>query len=241
MLRTGRRRLVFLLTPLATTISSILGLYLKVYGQSTSWRVVGGLVLILISSAFLASYFTHVRPVRDASTVGRLLLDHVGQRIAKYCQDKGVSIRLNALILYRPARFLFLARRFKARWSLGMHQADAGTEFGIKKGVSGQVFKSGNSVAVDMEESRNRDPRTWKFTERDLRRLKFPGHTLIWSFPVFELNRENYPTGRILGTLNLDSLQKGAFQALVRDDVVRTELEDMMEQLQDMVSRVASC
>ncbi|HJX82958.1 MAG TPA: hypothetical protein VJ723_01295 [Candidatus Angelobacter sp.] len=226
-----------MLTPLATIMGALIGVYLKT-NPNISWWIVGGLLGGLILSAVLASYFTHIRPARDASTVGRLLLDHIGTRIVKYCDEKGIAVRLNVLVVYRPLRFLFLMRRFKVRWSLEMHHADGGADFGIRKGVAGRVFATGVNLAIDMENPNNQG--VWKFTERDCRRLKFPSHTLIWSFPVCELNKENYITGRVLGTLNLDSLEPNAFNILVADQAVRNEVELMMQELQDVVSKVAS-
>ena len=96
-------------------------------------------------------------------------------------------------------------------------------------------------MAIDMEDPRNGSPRIWGFTDHDLERLKFPDLTLIWSFPVFNLNKDGNPTGPILGTVNLDSLQKDAFKILVGNAAIRAEVERMMQELADVVSKIASC
>jgi hypothetical protein len=197
------------------------------------------MITIMLLCTFLPSYYTYIRPLKDSNVIGRLLLDLVGNRIRAYCLGKGVEVRLNVLMIYRPARFLFSIRRFRVRWHLGMaHDGDGAAEFGITKGVVGRVFKSGNRVAVNVEGSK---PSDWNFTARDLRRLKLPDHKMIWSFPVNGLDKTDMPTGIILGTVNLDSLQVGAYTKLVADPVVRAELESMLQDFQDIVMKIASC
>lgn len=120
------------------------------------------------------------------------------------------------------------------------HDGDGAAEFGITKGVAGEARRRGNKYAVNMEDPKNKS-NAWRFSRRDIKRLKFPEHTLIWSFPVYELDKQDDPTGKILGTVNLDSLKPGAYAALIGDPAVRTELESMMADFQDVVMKIASC
>jgi hypothetical protein len=238
MFRQRARRFLFLLNPLAASSGAILGVYLKVSNDKTIW-VVGAFIAVLLLCSLVTAYYTHIRPLKDSNVIGHLFLDMVGNNIQAYCSGKGVEVRLNVLMIYRPVKFLFLIRRFRVRWHLGMaHDGDGAAEFGIKKGVVGRVFKSGNKVAVNTEGSK---PSDWGFSARDLKRLKLPDHKMIWSFPVNGLDKMDMPTGTILGMVNLDSLQQGAYAKLVADPVVRAELENMLQDFQDIVMKIASC
>src|SRR5438105_4914732 len=116
MFRMGRRRFVFMLTPLVSIIGVMIAIYLKLKQQNPAWWVVLSLAGGLVICAFLASYYTHIKPLRDPAANGRLLLDVIGGRIVKYGKEKGVTLRLNMLLVYRPARFFFFKRHFRVRW-----------------------------------------------------------------------------------------------------------------------------
>lgn len=241
MFRQRTRRFLFILAPVAAIAATGLSIYLKLYGQQTSWVVVGSFAAVLLLCALISSYYTYLRPLKDLNTIGRELLKLVGSRVRDYCKSKGVDVRLNVLMIYRPFKFFFLIRRFRVRWGMSMdHAGDGAAEFGIKKGVAGEARRRGNKFAANMEDPKNKNP-NWKFSKWDLSRLKFPEHTLIWSFPVYELDKQDSPTGEILGAVNLDSLQPGAYATLIGDPAVRAELESMMEDLQDTVMKIASC
>jgi hypothetical protein len=64
---------------------------------------------------------------------------------------------------------------------------------------------------------------------------------MIWSFPIYELDRYNVTTSTILGMLNLDSLQRGAYSILVDDPSTRKQLEKLMQEYQDVAMTVAAC
>src|SRR5258708_38077131 len=106
MFRQRTRRFLFILGPIAAITATILSLYLKIFAQQTSWIVVGSLAIVLLTCAFISSYYTYLRPMKDLNTIGRLLLNIVGSRIRDYCKEKGVDVRLNVLMIYRPFKFL---------------------------------------------------------------------------------------------------------------------------------------
>ena len=107
MFRMGRRMFVFMLTPAVSIIGSAIGIYLKLQQQHLEWWIVLSLAGSLVICAFVASYYTHIKPLRDPAANGRLLLDSIAVRIVKYGKDKNVPVRLNMLLIYHPARFLF--------------------------------------------------------------------------------------------------------------------------------------
>jgi|ERR1700739_4216624 len=234
MFRRGRRIFLFLLTPLAALVSATIGIYLKLFSQNPSWWIVGGLALLLIISTFVASYFTYLKPLRDVATMVGFLLEVFGNRILEYGREKKVDLRLNVLLVHRPARFGFL-KYLKVKWSVGMkYSLDETAQFRATKGVAGKVFETGKTLLVNMENPGERAK--WNFTSKELQ--KFPEHTMIWSVPIYKLDKDGKSTGSRLGTLNLDSVQKNAFQTVIS---YQEGFGDLLEEFQDIVSKVASC
>jgi hypothetical protein len=223
-----------MLTPAVSVIGSLIGIYLKVHQQNVDWWIVyaffGGLVLC----AFVASYYTHIKPLRDPAANGRLLLDTIGTRIVKYGKDKGLPLRLNMLLIYRPLKRFFFSKYLRVRWGLQMtFDPDGAVEFHIKKGVAGEALTNGRPKLVNMEEPENKG--NWGFTEKELR--KFPPHTMIWSYPLFQLDKLGDNTGKLLGTVNLDSIFPGACEIVLKDP----EFAKLMEEFRDIACKIASC
>jgi hypothetical protein len=235
MLRKGRRILLFLLTPLAALTSAAIGVYLKIFAQSPSWWIVGGLATGLVLATFIASYFTYLKPLRDIGSMVTFLLELFGNRILEYGRTGGVELRLNVLLAYRPFKFFFFIKYLKMAWSVGMKYArDETARFRATKGVAGNVFSTGNALLVNLENPGERAK--WGFSQKEL--ATFPEHTMIWGFPIYRLDKDGKSTGVRLGAVNLDSLQKGAFQIVIAN---QEEFRDMMEEFQDIISKVASC
>lgn len=225
-----RRQFAFLLNPSVTLLGSAIGIYLKIVGQNPSWPVVGSLTGALIVCAVASSFYTHLRPLPDPAGNIKLLLDFIGNRILEFGTTNGVVLRLNILLVYRPASCFYLRKKFKVRWNLRMaNMKDVDIEFDIKKGVAGEALRTGEPTLVNMQEAQG----DWGFTEKEL--AKFPKHTMIWSYPIFKLDPKEEPTSKIIGTVNLDSTQVGAFQIVVKD---ADEYDRRMEELRDIVSRV---
>jgi hypothetical protein len=230
-----------LLTPVVALAGAALSVYLKVKGQQGSWWIIGPLIALIALCAGVTSYYSFLRPLKDPTTLGYLALKMVAQQIAPFCQEKGVEVRFNVMAIYRPASCFFLIRRFRIRWHFNTgHDGDGTAEFRITKGVAGAARKSGNRLAINMEDPKHKN-NNWGFSQRDLDRLQFPKHTMIWCFPVYELDRHNQTTSRIIGMLSLDSLQPGAYDKLVGDEEVRKQLESRMQEYQDVVMEVAAC
>jgi hypothetical protein len=75
----------------------------------------------------------------------------------------------------------------------------------------------------------------WNFTEKEL--SKFPAHTMIWCYPLYELDKNGDPTGTKLGTVNMDSFHTGACDIVLKDE----EFAKMMEEIRDVASKITSC
>jgi hypothetical protein len=113
------------------------------------------------------------------------------------------------------------------------YSPDNKVEFHISKGVAGAAVARRRAVFVNLEQRNNRH--SWGFSDKEL--AGFPHFTAIWSLPVFELDKAGNPTGKILGTINLDSVTRGAFSVLEGNPAY----ERLLEEFQDLVSKVASC
>lgn len=234
MLRKSRRILLFLLTPLTALISAAIGIYLKIFAQNPSWWIVGSLAAGLVLATFVASFFTYLKPLRDIETMVAFMLELFGNRILGYGVAEGVDLRLNVLLVYRPIKFLFFRKYLKVTWSVGMKYAkDETARFRAYKGVAGKVLATGNTSLVNMEIPGERAK--WGFSPQEL--ATFPEHTMIWSFPIYRLDKEGKSTGKRVGAVNLDSLQKGAFHTVI---TCQEEFREMMEEFQDIISKVAS-
>jgi len=221
-----------MLTPGISVIGSAIGIYLKSRQQNPSWPVVFSFFGALTFCALATSYYTHIKPLRDPAANGRLLLDTIGHRIIEYGKEKNLPLRLNMLLIYRPARHLFFKRFLRIRWNLEMKFAPDGTaDFDVNKGVAGAAIASGWPKLVNMEVNKD----NWGFSEKEM--AMFPKFTMIWSFPMFELDKNGDPTGTRLGAVNLDSTTIGAANTMLSDH----EFEELMEEFRDIASRLASC
>jgi hypothetical protein len=245
MFRMRRRWFVFLLTPAVSIISLGVGIYIKWKPNEFQWWHVFALAAILVVCAVLASYYTNIKPLLDPNSNGELLLKTIGERIIRYGNEKGLKnkwekgeevpgLRLNILMAER--RWLLGKPHFRVRWSLEMdHSPDGAARFPIKKGVAGEAFAQRKPRLVDME-----DPATqgdWGFTKKELDKLRFPKFTMIWSYPIFELDKKGKQTGRLLGTANLDSSLPGAFRTAIDDPEFLTLVDDFW----NIASKICSC
>src|SRR5437867_6648991 len=208
MFRMGRRWLTFFCSAILPIVSAAIGIYLK----SQNWSV-GVLVLLvaaLVILSCLLSYFNNIKPVKDVAPGIREMLEVVGQRIVDQGKRDGIDIRLNILVLYRPARWFFVRRFLRFCWGLGMkYDSDSAYDFPIKKGVAGEVVRTLQARLVNMDGLTNDD---WGFRAKEA--LIFPKFTLIWSLPVYEFDRHGAFTGKVLGTVNLHSTSSHSFEVV---------------------------
>jgi hypothetical protein len=236
MFRMRRRILVCALSPMVSFCSVAIGIYFKAKPQDIDWDIVWLISGILIACALGATYYANIRPLRDPATNGRLLLETVSAWMIAYGKTKNIKIRLNILIVYRS--FWSFRRYFRIAWNSWNKTKDfypdGAVTFHISKGVAGLAFALKTDRLVDMEEKENQGKR-WKFTPKEEK--KFPAHTMIWSWPIFELNKDGDMTGKILGTLNLDSLDPGAFDIVLKDP----EFYNRMLEFRELACKVASC
>jgi len=231
MFRLHRRWFIVALSTVLPPASATLGLYLKVFADHVNYWVVGFIILCLGLLSFGVAYSVQIKPFRDLSSPLKLLLQIAGNRIIEKGAEDGIALRLNLLMLYRPFRGSFRLH-FRIRWGLGMsYQPDGAVEFLSTKGVCGSVLASRRGRLIDMSIPANQE---WGFNEKE--KKKFPTFTAIWSLPVFELDKEEVMTGRILGTINLDSETPGAYQVLAGDPDYRV----LFEEFRDVVSKVTS-
>ncbi|MBI2681927.1 MAG: hypothetical protein HYX26_01690 [Acidobacteriales bacterium] len=232
MFRTGRRWTLVILSAVVPLITLIVSIYFKLYAQTLNWWILIGFGAVSFLLAGAIAYFTHIKPVRDMTPLIQLFLEGVGQRILEAGKSEGLELRLSILRIYRPVWTLCLRRYFHVCWSMNMHQqADNDMRFHIRKGVSGQVRKSGKSLLVDMTLPENRH---MGFSAKEAAR--FPAFTVIWSLPVFELNRSNRTTSRVLGVVNVDSATTGAYAKLRSNP----GLDSLFKDFREVVSKVMS-
>jgi hypothetical protein len=208
------------------------GVYLKLSSPS------GSIIVVLLFGVFALSaasaYYVHIKPVRDLESAVVVLLDCVGQRIIDAADSDRIEARLNYLAIFRPARWLFCRRFFRIAWGLGMkYEPDNTVQFHVSKGVAGRALQDRKKTLVNLELPQNRN--FGGFSDKE--KATFPLLTAIWSVPIFELDRSGNATGKILGTINLDSETLGAWHVFSGNE----EYEGLLEELQDLVSKVASC
>src|SRR6266404_7785055 len=115
MFRLRRRILLSICSPIASIFSVGLSVYTKLSPQQKfNWTVFSLIAGVLIISSFLAIYFGSIKPLRDPSTNGELLLKTVSARIISYAKSKAIDVRITILIIHR--RFIFF-RFFRMRWA----------------------------------------------------------------------------------------------------------------------------
>src|ERR1700743_3859764 len=181
MFRQRTRRFLFILTPLVAVAGTTLSVYLKIKGPQAAWWVIGTLIGLASLCAGVTSYYSFLRPIKDPTTLADLALDKMAKQVRAFCESKDVEVRLNVMAIYRPARCLFLIRRFRIRWHYAHYHGDGTAEFRITKGVAGAARARGNALAINLEDPLHKN-KNWGFTKRDLERLKFPGHKMICAF-----------------------------------------------------------
>ncbi len=232
MFNTGRRNLLFVVTATLPMASGALAIYQRSKSPTPLGVVAffSGLALLSIT----ASWYSHIRPHRELASAVKALLDAIGGRVVDLGKMSGIAVRINYLGIYRPARWLFVRKFFRLRWGIGMtYEPDNNAEFPIRKGVCGEAVARRRARLINMELAQNRN--SWNFAKKELDR--FPQFTAIWSLPIFELDRSGGPTGRVLGTINLDTTCDEACAVLSSTP----EFSQLLEELQDLVSKIASC
>jgi hypothetical protein len=220
--------LVCSLSPMVSVCSVAIGIYMKYKPDKIVWDVVWLISGLLIMCAIGATYYANFRPLRDPASNGRLLLDTFAGQIIAYGKSKNVKLRLNILIVRRG--IWFFNKSFKIAWASWNKTKDfypdGAVSFDVEKGIAGYGYKQKIDLLVDMEEPANRD-KDWGFTAEE--KEAFPEHTMIWSFPIYEVNKEGDMTGKILGMLNLDSQTRGAFKIVLTDEEFRNRMVDFRE------------
>jgi hypothetical protein len=231
MFSTRRRYLIFAVSALLPLVSLAAGIYLKFWVPSHAALLAILVVVSMLSTT--SSYYAYLQPLRDLSSAVTLLLDCVGQRIIDAAAKDHIDARLNYLSIFRPASWLFLRKYFRVAWGIGMkYKPDNTARFHTSKGVAGRALHDRRETLANLEKGPNR---TFGFSEEELE--KFPPLTAIWSVSIFELDRSGNATGNILGTINLDSETRGAGETFERNP----EYQRLLHELQDLVSKVASC
>ena len=220
-----RRWLVFFLTAILPALSLIWGLNLKLDSESV-WnaRTIAILVAVLLVSLGL-SYLNVLKPVRDVESGVKALLEIVGGKIIAMGEQDGIEPRLNILLCRRPARWFFFRRYLWVAWSLKMRgHPDVAISFPISKGVAGEAFRTKRPKLVNLEET---GVQVWGITPKEAG--AFPELTAIYSVPIFEIDKQNEQTGRVIGTVNLDSRAQKAFRKIARNQEYKRGLEEFSE------------
>jgi len=230
--RTRRRYVIAVIAAVLPLASLGIGIYLK--SSTPSGTVIAIIFVGLLVLSSLSSYYNYVKPLRDLSSAVVYLLENVGQRVIDLANSDGIQARLNYLAIVRPWRRLLCRRYFKIAWGIGMkYEPDNTVTFHISKGVAGRAFRDRRATLVNLQLPENANYGGFSGKEK----ATFPTLTAIWSLPIFELDRSGDATGKILGTINLDSDTDGAANIFSG----HPEYEGLLEELQDLVSKVASC
>lgn len=105
---------------------------------------------------------------------------------------------------------------------------DSDARFHCAKGVCGEALRTRKEKLADMAL-----PNTWKFQPKEI--ANWPNFTAIYSWPVFQLNKQGR-AGKILGTLNLDSVSPNAYDRIDKDPAFKREMQDLRDLFCKLVS-----
>ncbi len=181
--------------------------------KQTSVYIAAGIAVALI--VLLDEYWTAVRPAKRIEELAPITLDGLVDRLIEELRvTTGVTARVNLMMIERTWRWLGLRKYFRMRWHKGMdNQPDVNLCFPVRFGVSGECVRDKQPVYAGNEE-------VGKFTLPERKNKLTKQLTAILSFPVYEQARTGIQSGRIVGVLNLDSASPGAYNLLVRQDVL---------------------
>src|SRR5437667_2037055 len=148
---------------------------------------------------------------------------------------KGLTVRMNLMVPFRPWAWLWTRRFFRIVWSEGMeNQPDADITFPVSQGVPGECFRTKRPVlATRPELDAQRFPRKWRAAVQDIDE--------VCSYPVYEPAKGDRPQrGRLLAVLNLDTKTPRDPTALrLIDPTIRTVSAVVHEKLWELVGMAA--
>lgn len=170
-------------------------------------------LLVFVSGAI--AYVNVFKPLRDIEPLAQSFLDKLGEQLIALGKKDGIQPRLNILIVYRDWRSLFLEKYLQVVWSREMeYQPDLHASFPISKGVAGEVVRAKAPRLADIERFGHQG---WGFDDKAS--SAFPKLTAIYSWPIYQLDRQQRPTAHILGTVNLDAQVSGAIRRIAANKV----------------------
>ncbi|GEM_PF-5972352 len=171
--------------------------------------------------------------MKDIEPLAQSFLDKLGDEIIALGNRDGIKPRLNILVVYREKRRLFWGVYLRVAWSREMEfQPDMHATFSTSKGVAGEVVKEKAPRLADIERYGHQ---TWGFSEREAR--LFPKLTAIYGWPIYQLDRHQRLSAKILGTVNLDAQEPGALARLVRH---KAEYDALLKDFAKFASAILS-
>jgi hypothetical protein len=167
-----------------------------------------GIGVLAVLVVFVVEYRTSVRPALHVAKARAATLRALALPLLRDLRGKNFIVRMNLMVPFRPARWLWTRRFFRIVWSDGMEdQPDVNFQPPIGYLVVGECFRMRAPIFASRRElERQRVPRRL--------RGKVPGDLeVICSYPVYEPPRgHEQQSGRVVAVLNLDAKTPGLFQ-----------------------------
>lgn len=230
----GQRWTLFCCSTLLPVVAATWAIYLKVAGTDL-WRWQTLIIPFgILALSGTTAYRSTIKPLRDFEPITKDFLDHLGKSIIDLGKRDGINPRLNILLIYRPWYCPF-KKQLRLVWGLKMNnQPDVNIRFPISKGIAGEVCRRKTQILVDLESANQTD---WRFSEEEIKKYNFRQIKAIYSFPVYEIDRKNSQTGKVIGTINLDARKLGSFTKMqVRQD----RYTEYLELFSEFVSKICS-
>jgi hypothetical protein len=159
---------------------------------------VGKILALLVSAGVLAigtgfvEWLNVVRPARKINAVRGFIITQNAAGIMEPLTKKGIAVRMNLMIPFRPMRFGF-RRYFRIVWGDGMSSfPDADIWIPVRCGVVGKAYATGYATAADAATLKSN---ALRFPRR--LRAKVEHLTCVVSHPVYAPDHE---PGRPRGT-----------------------------------------
>jgi hypothetical protein len=181
----------------------------------------GALIFVLVG---IEEFFTSIRPAARLAAVAPAAMDGIAAPILKLLQDGGIVGRMSMFRTVRPARWLWLRRYFKVRWTSNMqNQVDSNISFPVKNGISGQCFADGNVRLVNAVGLAK-----YPLPKRIANKVAGLNLQAVFCVAVYEPSKGQTQSGKRIGVLHLDSRDPKAYALM---DAKQVEITEKMAKL----------
>ena len=182
--------------------------------------------LVVLLAVFLVEYRQTVRPALHVAKARSAILRALVAPLLKDLRGKGLTVRMNLMVPFRPWRWLWTRRFFKIVWSDGMDdQPDVNFQPPVGSLVVGECLRQRVPIFA---------PRTVLEKQKVPRGLRgrVPGDLeAVCSYPVYEPAKgQEQQSGRIVAVLNLDAKTPGLFHT-TDPPTVPAVLDEKMREL----------